>query len=61
MKSKYSKAVCLFGLCVSVCVLQGLVWEYVPNSGEKLGALAMLLLFGVASLGLGLLCGEDEK
>lgn len=61
MKNKYHKAVCLFGLCVSVCVLQGLVWEYLPNSVEKLGALAMLLLLGVASLGIGILYGEDEK
>lgn len=57
MKNKYPKAVCLFGLSVSVCTLISIVWKYVQYPSERVAVTAMLLMFGFATLGIGMLYG----
>lgn len=61
MKSKYFKAVCLFGLAVSTCALISITWKYVLYPSERVAVTAMLLMYGFATLGIGLQCGEDDR
>lgn len=61
MKSKYFKAVCVCGIAFSTLMLLGCIFEATPYPLERVEIVVALLMFGVASLGIGTLYGEDEK
>lgn len=61
MKSKYFKEVCVFVIAFSTPILLSCIYEATPYPLERVGSVVVLLMFGVASLGIGMLYGEDEK
>lgn len=61
MNSKYFKAVCVFGIAFSMPILLDCILEATPHPVERVGCVFMLLMYAVAALGIGLLCGEDDK
>lgn len=61
MNNKYIKAVCVFAIAFSLPILLDCILEATPHPVERVGCVFMLLMYAVAALGIGLLCGEDDK